>query len=314
MLAWNILVYCTHMATQPSRPSLTTLNLLDSPNWKDYALLDSGDGRKLERFGAHMVIRPEVQAMWRPGLKSSEWARADAEFKSGPGENGGNWATYKELPARWSMQYGRLKFWAMLSGSRHVGVFTEQATHWDWLGDRIRQAQRPVRVLNLFGYTALASLAAADAGAQVTHVDASRKVISWGKDNQALSGLEDKPIRWLVDDASKFVAREGRRNSLYDGLILDPPKFGRGPKGEVWEFFKLMPDLLSTCRGLLTSKPLFIVLTAYAVATSAATLYHSMNELFSGLGGRLDAGELVTVERSRGRCISNALYVRWSNG
>jgi 23S rRNA (cytosine1962-C5)-methyltransferase len=166
--------------------------------------------------------------------------------------------------------------------------------------------------LNLFGYTALASLAAAQAGAQVTHVDASKKVIGWGRENQTLSGLEDRPIRWLVDDVSKFVAREGRRGSFYDGLILDPPKFGRGPKGEVWEFFKLMPDLLNACRNLLSPKPLFIVLTAYAVATSAATLYHSMNELLSGLGGSLQAGELVTLEKSAGRCISNALFVRWS--
>lgn len=294
--------------------SPVAINLQYSPNWQDYALLDSGDGRKLERFGPHVVIRPEVQAMWRPALNSSEWVRANAEFKPGPGENGGNWVTKKELPTRWPMQYGSLKFWAMLSGSRHVGVFPEQATHWDWVGERIRQANRPIRVLNLFGYTALASLAAASAGAQVTHVDASRKVINWGRENQTLSGLEDRPIRWLVDDASKFVAREGRRASLYDGLILDPPKFGRGPKGEVWEFFKLMPDLLTACRDLLTPKPLFIVLTAYAVAISAVTLYHSMNGLLSGLGGRLDAGELVTLERSGGRCISNALYVRWSAG
>jgi 23S rRNA (cytosine1962-C5)-methyltransferase len=300
------------MMTPSEIYSPAAINLLYSPNWKDYALLDSGDGRKLEGFGAHVVIRPEVQAMWRPALKSSEWARADAEFKPGPGENGGNWVAKKELPTRWPMQYENLKFWAMLSGSRHVGVFPEQATHWDWIGERIRQANRPVRVLNLFGYTALASLAAASVGAQVTHVDASKKVIHWGRENQTLSGLEDRPIRWLVDDASKFVAREGRRASLYDGLILDPPKFGRGPKGEVWEFFKLMPDLLTACRGLLTPKPLFIVLTAYAVSISAVTLYHSLNGLFSGLGGRLDAGELVTLERSAGRCISNALYVRWS--
>jgi 23S rRNA (cytosine1962-C5)-methyltransferase len=212
------------------------------------------------------------------------------------------------------MYYKKMRFWAMLSGSRHVGVFPEQATHWDWIGERILQANRPVKVLNLFGYTALASLAAASAGAQVTHVDASKKVITWGHDNQALSRLEDRPIRWLVDDASKFVAREGRRASQYDGLILDPPKFGRGPKGEVWEFFKLMPELLTACRGLLTAKPLFIVLTAYAVAASAATLYHSMSDLLSGLGGNLDAGELVTVEQSRGRYLSNALYVRWSAG
>jgi 23S rRNA (cytosine1962-C5)-methyltransferase len=302
------------MMIHSPQPHLDSIHLLDSPNWKEYALLDSGDGRKLERFGAYSVIRPEVQAMWRPALKASDWSQAGAEFKPGPGENGGNWVTGKSLPDRWAVSYDKLKFWLMLSGSRQVGVFPEQATHWDWIGDCIRQAVRPVRVLNLFGYTALASLAAAAAGAQVTHVDASRKVVSWGRENQTLSGLQEKSIRWLVDDASKFVAREGRRESRYDGLILDPPKFGRGPKGEVWEFFKLMPELLRSCRALLSQKPLFIVLTAYAVAASAATLYYSMSDLFSGLGGSLEAGELVTIERSAGRRISNALYVRWKAG
>jgi 23S rRNA (cytosine1962-C5)-methyltransferase len=302
------------MMTTVENQDPPVITLLNSPGWQDYALLDSGDGRKLERFGSQLLIRPEVQAMWRPALAQSEWARATAEFKPGPGENGGNWVARKELPGRWQMQYRGLKFWAMLSGSRHVGVFPEQATHWDWTGELIQKEKRPIKVLNLFGYTAMASLAAAQAGAQVTHVDASKKVISWGRENQALSGLEERPIRWLVDDATKFVAREGRRGSLYDGLILDPPKFGRGPKGEIWEFFKLMPDLLTSCRHLMSPKPLFIVLTAYAVATSAVTLYYSLNELLSGLGGSLQAGELVTIERSAGRCISNALYVRWSAG
>ncbi len=218
------------------------------------------------------------------------------------------------MPTRWKMNYGDLHFWAMLSGSRHLGVFPEQATHWDWISECIRQANRPLKVLNLFGYTALASLAAARVGAQVTHVDASKKVITWGRDNQTLSGLENKPIRWLVDDAFKFVAREGRRASYYDGLILDPPKFGRGPKGEVWEFFKLMPDLMGACRNLLGSNPVFIVLTAYAVATSSLTLYHSMRNLLSGTKGRFEVGELITEEQSARRCISNALFVRWSMG
>lgn len=288
--------------------------LLKSDRWQDYALMDCGNGRKLERFGERIIIRPEAQAMWQPSTSQSEWQRADAEFKPGSGENGGNWVARKDLSERWQMQYGDLRFWAMLSGSRHLGVFPEQATHWDWIAERIRQANRPLKVLNLFGYTALASLAAAQAGAQVTHVDASKKVITWGRENQTLSGLEDRPIRWLIDDAFKFVAREGRRASQYDGLILDPPKFGRGPKGEVWEFFKLMPDLLGACRNLLGKKPMFIVLTAYAVATSSLTLYHSMRDLLTGIKGKFEVGELVTEEQSAGRCISNALFVRWSSG
>jgi 23S rRNA (cytosine1962-C5)-methyltransferase len=287
--------------------------LLKSPGWRDYSLLDSGNGRKLERFGTFTIIRPEVQAMWQTSSPQSEWQRADAEFKSGPGENGGNWVARKDFPERWQMRYGDLRFWAMLSGSRHLGVFPEQASHWDWIAEQIRQSSRTIKVLNLFGYTALASLTAARAGAQVTHVDASKKVITWGRENQSLSGLEDRPIRWLVDDAFKFVAREGRRSSHYDGLILDPPKFGRGPRGEVWEFFKLMPDLLAACRNLLSEKPLFIVLTAYAVSTSALTLYHSVKDLMTGSHGSFEVGELVTEEQSAGRCISNALFVRWVN-
>jgi 23S rRNA (cytosine1962-C5)-methyltransferase len=299
-----------HAELEP--PTTTPVTLLTSNNWTDYALLDSGEGRKLERFGSHITIRPEVQAMWKPKAGPSEWARADAEFKPGPGENGGNWSVLRELPERWKMSYRNLRFWAMLSGSRHLGVFPEQAAHWDWISECIHKTDRPVRVLNLFGYTALASLAAAAAGAHVTHVDASRKAIAWGRENQILSGLEERPIRWLVDDAFKFVAREGRRSSRYDGLILDPPKFGRGPRGEVWEFFKLMPDLLGACRQLLTPSPLFIVLTAYAVATSSVTLHHAMQDLLTGLGGIIQAGELTTVEQSGGRRISNALFVRWS--
>jgi 23S rRNA (cytosine1962-C5)-methyltransferase len=294
--------------------NLPAIILLNSPGWQDYSLVDCGDGRKLERFGSQLLIRPEVQAMWRPALSQSEWARANAEFKPGPGENGGNWVSKKDLPGRWQMQYRGMKFWAMLSGSRHVGVFPEQATHWDWIGERIKQAKRPVKVLNLFGYTALASLAAAQAGAQVSHVDASKKVIGWGRENQALSGLEDRPIRWLVDDAFKFVAREGRRGSFYDGLILDPPKFGRGPKGEVWEFFKLMPDLLEACRQLLSTNPVFMVLTSYAVPISSITLYHSVKNILKLGHGNYEIGELVTVEQSAGRALSQALYIRWSNG
>lgn len=287
-------------------------DLLTSPDWQDYALVDSGNGRKLERFGSITLIRPEVQAMWRPSKPVTAWEQAQAEFKPGPGENGGNWVTHAILPDRWEMRYKNLRFWVMLSGSRQVGVFPEQATHWDWITSQINRTGKTIKVLNLFGYTALASLAAAQAGAKVTHVDASKKVISWGRDNQALSGLDDKPIRWLVDDAFKFVSREGRRLAQYDGLILDPPKFGRGPKGEVWEFFKLMPDLLGACRNLLSKKPLFIVLTAYAVPVSAISIYYALMDTLSGLRGKVELGELITEEQNHMRSLSHALFVRWS--
>ncbi len=168
-----------------------------------------------------------------------------------------------------------------------MGVFPEQAAHWDWLGDLVGATGRAVNVLNLFGYTGLATLAAAQAGARVTHVDASKKVVAWARQNQSLSGLDERPIRWLVDDVEKFVKREVRRGSHYDGLVLDPPKFGRGPEGQVWEFFDSLPGLLQDCRNLLSAQPLFIVITAYAIRASALSLYYPLSEMVAGLGGRL---------------------------
>jgi len=212
------------------------------------------------------------------------------------------------------MQYMGLMFQAQATNSRHLGVFPEQAAHWDWIGERIRQAQQPVRVLNLFGYTGLATLAAAQAGASVTHVDASKKAIAWARQNQELSGLSDRPVRWLVDDVFQFVKREARRGSVYEGLVLDPPKFGRGPEGQIWEFFESLPDLLQSCRALLSNRPLFIVLTAYAIRASALSIHYAMQEMTAGLGGTLDTGELVLTEHSAGRLLSMAIYTRWSKG
>jgi 23S rRNA (cytosine1962-C5)-methyltransferase len=209
------------------------------------------------------------------------------------------------------MEYRGLKFWVQTTASRHLGVFPEQASQWDWIEEQIHSAGRPVQVLNLFGYTGLASLAAAKAGAQVTHVDASKKVVTWAHENQKLSGLSETSIRWIVDDALKFVQREGRRGAHYDGLILDPPKFGRGPKGEVWEFYKLLPNLLQACAQILAPRPQFVVLTAYAVKASALTLYYSMEEMMRGKNGSLEAGEVILQEKSGARSVSMAIYTRW---
>ena len=263
-------------------PSLTPpphIILLPSPDWTDYALLDSGAGMRLERFGPITCIRPDAEAIWRPGLPENAWQAADARFAPSQEENGGHWEWSTGEKTRWQMQYKGLRFWAQPGGSKQLGVFPEQASQWDWIEDHVRSAGRPLQVLNLFGYTGLASLAAARAGARVTHVDASRKVIAWARENQELSGLENAPIRWLIDDAVKFVQREGRRSAAYDGIILDPPKFGRGPKGEVWEFYKLLPELLEACRQILSAQPRFILLTAYAVKASAVTLYYAVEEM-----------------------------------
>lgn len=289
------------------------LTLLESSNWKDYELLDTGNGLKLERFGNYRLVRPEIQAMWKRGLPEAAWRDVHGVFQATSEESGGHWDLRKKVDQRWQMSYANLKFWAMTTPGRHLGVFPEVASHWDWLSRLIEQAGRPTKVLNLFGYTGLASLMAANAGAAVTHVDASKKSVAWARDNQVLSGLEAKPIRWIVDDALKFVQREGRRDAKYDGIILDPPKFGRGPKGEIWEVYKTLPDLLETCQTILADNPLFVVTTLYAVRASAVNLYQNLDEMMKGYGGKLEAGELVTRASSHSRLLSQAVYARWSD-
>ena len=298
--------------TDLKRNTHPKLELLQSTDWVDYELLDSGAGARLERFGPYIFERPEHQAVWQRSFSEARWQSAHATFQPTGEESGGRWQFRQPINPTWVMQYKGLKFQAQASASRHLGVFPEQAAHWDWIEEHIRAANRPVRVLNLFGYTGLASLAAARAGASVTHVDASKKSLAWARQNQELSGLGDRPIRWLVDDAYKFVRREARRGTHYEGLILDPPKFGRGPEGQVWEFFESLPDLLQTCRALLSRQPLFIVLTAYAIRASALSIYYAVEEMTAGLDGSLTAGELVLTERSAGRLLSMAIYTRWS--
>jgi 23S rRNA (cytosine1962-C5)-methyltransferase len=302
------------------------IDLLFSPNWTDYELLDSGNGQKLERFGPYTFVRPEVQALWRQALPSEIWQNAHAFFNPSGEESGGHWAFKKPFDQKWEMSYllsgksgkeegSRLKFTAMTTPGRHLGVFPECAVHWDWMADKIRQKTKgkngQVNVLNLFGYTGLATLAAAAAGAKVTHVDASKKSVTWAHENQVLSGLGDKPIRWIVDDALKFVEREERRGVKYDGILLDPPKFGRGPKGEVWEVYKSLPVILQACRAVLRESPLFVVLTVYAVKFSAIHAYNALAQMMVGFGGSLECGELVTEEKSAGRLLSQAVYARW---
>ncbi len=285
--------------------------ILESPDWKDYALLDSGNGQKLERFGAYTFSRPEAQATWKPSLPPARWREADSIFEPTQEESGGHWVTKKNLPERWMMGYKGLRFWVMTTPGRHLGVFPEVAAHWDWYAGLIEKEKRPIKTLNLFGYTGLASLAAARAGAAVTHVDASKKSVQWARENQTLSALEDKPIRWIVDDALKFVEREARRGARYEGIILDPPKFGRGPKGEVWEIYESLPMLLDACRQVLAEEPLFVALTMYAVRASPIHLNQSVQEMMRKFNGKTDAGELVTREASAGRLLSQAVYARW---
>ncbi|HTP03305.1 MAG TPA: class I SAM-dependent methyltransferase [Anaerolineales bacterium] len=300
--------------------SSSTFSLLRSRPWRDYALLDTGDGAKLERFGPYTFARPEVQAMWSPALSKKEWDSADAVFQPTNEENGGHWLFRKKELDRWQMRYdlpggAPLRFWAMTTSGRHLGVFPEAAPHWDLIAASLKQSGRPAAsVLNVFGYTGLATLAAAAAGAHVTHVDASRKAVAWARENQSLSDLAGKPVRWIVDDALKFVEREGRRGARYDGLILDPPKFGRGPKGEVWEAYKSLPRLLKSCAEILSDQPLFIILTVYAVKASAIHIAEALAEVTRPIHGKIELGELVTPERSAGRLLSQAVFARWASG
>lgn len=289
------------------------IELFYSTYWEDYELLDSGNSLKLERYGPYKFVRPEYQAVWKPALSPREWDSADAVYVPTSDESGGQWHYNRQVKPQWEMHYKDLSFMAHTSNSRHLGVFPEQAPHWDWIREQVSASNKPVKVLNLFGYTGLASLAAVKTGASVTHLDASKKSVQYAKENQFLSKLNNMPIRWIIDDAVKFVLREARRGVQYEGIILDPPKFGRGPKGEVWEFFKMLPYLLQEIRPVLGAEPLFVVITAYAIRASALSLHFSIQEMMKGYQGRLSSGELVLHEKSAGRILSMAITSRWSS-
>ena len=297
---------------------MPTFTLLEATRWQDYELIDSGDGLKLERFGKYTFARPESQAMWSRALPQSEWDNAHGVFIPSGEESGGHWQLKKRVDEQWVMNYplpapSGLKFSVMATPGRHLGVFPEVAAHWDFMADSIQKAGTKPNVLNLFGYTGLASLAAAAAGASVTHVDASKKSVSWARENQELSGLGDRPVRWIVEDALKYVQREAKRGVKYDGVILDPPKFGRGPKGEVWEVYKSLPNLLDGIRQCLSDHPLFMIVTVYAVRASAIHVAQAVEEMMKKHKGMLDSGELVTREKSANRLLSQAVYARWSS-
>ena len=294
----------------------TETRLLIADDWDDYALLDSGHLQKLERFGSQTVIRPDPQAFWEPARPTDSW-RADARFstKSQDDDGAGNWDVLspKALDS-WPMQWNGLTFKARRTAFRHMGVFQEHSVHWRFAQEKIRAAGRPIKALNLFGYTGMMSLACAAAGAEVVHLDASPKSNNYGKDNQAMSGLQDRPIRWIADDAMKFTAREIRRGNTYDAIILDPPKFGRGPKNETWRFEESLPELLDVVKELLSDRPLFVILTAYAVRLSYLALSQALADRLSPLGGVLETGEMALPQQGADRLLPTAIYARWHAG
>ena len=282
------------------------LETLVAEPWPDWGLIDSGDGRKLERYGSIKVVRPEPQAMWSPAR--SDWD-PDATFVPGSDEEGGGrWVHPRPVPPDWELSRGPVRFNAALTPFRHLGFFPDMAPQWDWMRERSADAN----VLDLFGYTGVGSLILSEAGARLVHVDASKKSVEGGKANAALSGLADRPIRWMVDDAGKFTAREVRRERRYDGILLDPPKFGRGPTGEVWRLEENLAPLLADCRKLLDETSRFLVLTGYAVRMSALAIGELVKQTLSDLGGTVEMGEMSVREEARGLLLPTAIFARWS--
>ena len=282
--------------------------------WADYALLDSGAGRKLERYGAVRVIRPEAQALWAPA--ADEW-QTDAAFIPGSDEDGGGrWQLNGPDPGTWRLGWEEVRFSAQLTPFRHLAFFPDMAPQWAWMRERLgpdpSTGSGQAEALNLFGYTGVGTLAMAGTGARLVHVDASKKSVEGARANAVLSGMTGHPIRWIVDDAAKFASREVRRGRRYDGIILDPPKYGRGPEGELWRLEEHLPGLLADCVRLLDDRSRFLVLTVYAVRMSALAIGELLAQATAHLGGRVEMGDMAVREEARGLLLPTAIYARWS--
>ena len=286
------------------------LRTLIGEPWADYGLIDSGNGRKLERYGRFRFIRPEGQALWAPAR--DDW-RAHAEFVPGSDEDGGGrWEFAEPVPRDgWPLKWDDVSFTAQTTPFRHLGFFPDMAPVWSWMRERVADKEAP-ECLNLFGYTGVGTLAMAVKGAKMVHVDASKKSVEAARANAVLSGMADRPIRWMTDDATKFIAREVRRGRRYDGILLDPPKFGRGPEGEVWRLEEGLPRLIADCRKLLDAESRFLFLTVYAVRMSALAIGELLNQALGDLGGTIEAGELAVREEARGLLLPTAIWARWS--
>ena len=287
-----------------------------TPRWTEYELMDSGEGKRLERFGEYLLVRPEPQARWAPALPVGQWHAADGEYMKARNGRRGEWKFSRPIPDRWEMRRGNLSFWVQPAPSGHVGVFPDQACHWDWIAEVTGRAARPVKLLSLFGHTGLATLVASESGAEVTHVDASRKAVAWARENQGLSVLSERPIRWIVEDALTFVRREARRGNQYDAMVLDPPKFGRGPDGEIWKSEESLPELLGACGKVLSGSPVFILLNVYTtvltrgrIEKDAESLRACLKEMLGDFRARLSAGELALEDAARRR-ISASVFAR----
>ena len=298
--------------------------LLITNNWNDYGLIDSGHGRKLERFGKYLFSRPEPQAIWSPRMPTELWNKVSGTFitsSSIGNENvNGKWSLKDNVPIKWEMSFENIKFFATPTPFRHLGFFPDQSPHWLWAAKKLSQFSSLInnqitpKVLNLFGYSGIASLHAAHYGASVTHVDASKKAINFAFENRNLSSLQNLPIKFITDDTLKFVQREIRRNNKYDAIILDPPKYGRGPNGEKWDLYKDLPLLLKLLPKVLTENPIFIILNSYAIRSSYLSLHFALKESMKDYSGQVQSGELSIIEEQvNPRQISTAIFSRWTN-
>lgn len=313
------------------------IKLFYSKDWIDYELLDTGEGEKLEKFGQYIFVRPYEDAVWKKTLSKNDWEKADGKFWSSKAGAKKGWKITSKIKDKWEMSYKGIKFLASPTPFRHLGFFSEQASHWDFIEKKIRESilqkknssaflqpsaktfrlknssSAPLpKFLNLFGYTGVASLFALRAGAEVTHLDASKQTLNWAKENQKISGMENLPMRIIEDDAIKFLEREEKRGNKYDAIIMDPPKFGRGPKGEVWKIDEMLPKLLSQMRKVLSDKPFFVILTSYAFDSSSLSLGYALAETMKDFRGDIETGELCVLEKSNNRLIPLANTAVWS--
>ncbi|MBQ7829573.1 MAG: class I SAM-dependent methyltransferase [Clostridia bacterium] len=283
-----------------------------SDRWQDYELLDASDGERLERWGKYILVRPDPQIIWKGAARHHAWKQADGVYRRSS-SGGGGWVKHK-MPETWDISYGDLKFRLKPMGFKHTGLFPEQATNWDWFSSLIKNANRPIKVLNLFAYTGGATVAAAKAGAAVVHVDASKGMVAMAKENAALSGLENAPIRYIVDDCKKFIEREIRRGNKYDGIIMDPPSYGRGPNGEVWKLEDNIDELIGLASQVLSREPLFFLINSYTTGLSPLTMSYILDlKVRSVYGGKVEAGEIGLRVSQTGSVLPCGASTRWTS-
>ena len=282
-------------------------------HWNDYEVIDTSQGEKLERWGEYLLIRPDPQVIWDTPRAHKGWRKPNAHYHRSK-KGGGEWEFFS-LPEQWTIRYEplSLSFHLKPFSFKHTGLFPEQAVNWEWFSEKIKNAGRPVRVLNLFAYTGGATLAAAAAGASVTHVDASKGMVTWARENARASGLEEAPVRWIVDDCVKFVQRELRRGSRYDGIIMDPPSYGRGPKGEIWKIEEAVFPLVKLCAGLLSEEPLFFLINSYTTGLAPSVLSYMLGTVLKGRGGRTEADEVGLPVTESGLVLPCGASGRWAS-